>query len=82
MNSNSYISHNNNMNIFSSNTTNKWRYEMQKNQEINCTVTSCKYNNKENAKCILQSIQVEPIMECETMEADESMCASYEHLEE
>lgn len=54
---------------------------MEKNQEINCTVASCKYNNKENNKCILESIQVEPIVECDTMEADESMCASYEYLE-
>lgn len=82
MNSNFYISHNSIMDIFSSNTRNKWRYKMEKNQEINCTVTSCKYNNNESEKCILQSIQVEPILDCDTMEADESMCASYEHLED
>ena len=55
---------------------------MEKNQEINCTVTSCKYNNNKNGKCILESIQIAPIDECDTMEADESMCASYEYLED
>lgn len=55
---------------------------MEKKQEINCTVASCKYNNKENQKCILQSIQVEPITQCDTMEADESMCASYEYSQD
>ena len=54
---------------------------MEKNQEINCTVVSCKYNNKQNAKCTLQSIKVEPISNCYTMKKDESMCSSYEHLE-
>ncbi len=55
---------------------------MEKNQEIKCSVTSCKYNNSEKGKCILESIQVEPIMECETMQPDESMCASYEYVED
>ena len=50
-------------------------------QQINCTVATCKYNNQENQKCILQSIQVAPIEGCNTMEADESMCASYEYEE-
>ena len=43
---------------------------MEKKQLINCTVTSCAYNNNEENKCELQSIQVEPL--------NESMCASYE----
>jgi len=55
---------------------------MEENQEINCTVASCKYNNNQKEKCTLQAIQVEPIANCDTMEADESMCASYEHIED
>ena len=31
---------------------------MERNQKINCTVTSCKYNNTENAECILKAIHV------------------------
>ena len=53
---------------------------MEKNQKINCTVGSCKYNNKQNSKCTLQTIQVEPIVNRDTMKADESMCASYKHI--
>lgn len=53
----------------------------EKRQQINCTVATCKYNNQENQKCILQAIQVAPIEGCNTMEADESMCASYEYEE-
>lgn len=55
---------------------------MEGSQKINCSVTSCKYNNSEKGKCTLESIQVEPIMECETMEPDESMCASYQYIED
>ena len=33
---------------------------MEMNQKINCTVSSCKYNNQQNEKCMLQEIQVEP----------------------
>jgi len=55
---------------------------MEGKQEINCTVSSCKYNNQEKEKCILKSIQVAPIDECNTEEPDESMCASYEYLED
>lgn len=52
---------------------------MEGNQKINCTVGTCKYNNQQQNECILKSIQVTPIDEYETMEADESMCASYEY---
>ena len=31
---------------------------MEGKQKINCTVTTCKYNNQENKKCILEAIQV------------------------
>ena len=53
---------------------------MEKNQRINCTVTSCKYNNKEKGKCTLETIKVEPIQGCNTKEPDESMCASYKYI--
>lgn len=52
---------------------------MDKNQKINCTVTSCKYNNPSKELCKLTQIKVEPIDDCETCECDESMCASYEY---
>ena len=55
---------------------------MDKQQEINCTVASCKFHDKECNKCILESIQVAPIEETYTEEPDESMCASYEFDEE
>ena len=52
---------------------------MEANQKINCTVATCKYNNKKNAKCTLESIHVAPIKNMDTETADESMCASYEN---
>lgn len=55
---------------------------MEENQKINCTVESCKYNNKEKAKCTLQAIQVVPIANINTETADESMCASYKNEQE
>lgn len=55
---------------------------MENHQQINCTVSSCKYNNNQKQKCELQAIQIEPILECSTTEADESMCASYENINE
>ncbi len=54
---------------------------MEKNQKINCTVSSCKYNNTEHASCILDAIHVSPSVGCDTKNTDESMCASYENLE-
>ena len=55
---------------------------MDKNQKINCTVNSCRYNNSEEKICTLSQITVEPIDECETCSPDESMCGSYEYLDE
>lgn len=55
---------------------------MEEKQEINCNVNSCKYNNRQEGKCILQAINIEPIDDMEVIEADESMCASYEYKEE
>ena len=51
---------------------------MQKNQKINCTVTSCKFNNWQRQECDLEQIIVEPVQGCNTQKPDESMCSSYE----
>lgn len=50
---------------------------MDKNQKINCTVESCKFNNYQKSECNLEQIIVEPIIGCESKNPDESMCASY-----
>ena len=55
---------------------------MEANQKINCTVTSCRYNNGEKQKCMLETIQVSPIENVETKNPDESMCASYKYDDE
>jgi len=51
---------------------------MNGNQKICCSVKSCKYNNLEN-RCELAQIQVSPTKDCNTKNADESMCSSYEY---
>lgn len=50
---------------------------MEANQKINCTVSSCKYNNEQRGKCTLEAIHVTPIENSNTKTPDESMCASY-----
>ena len=55
---------------------------MEKNQKINCTVFSCKFNDKDKKNCMLEQIVVEPIDDCDTCEPDESMCGSYEYGEQ
>ncbi len=55
---------------------------MDRNQKINCTVRSCKYNNPDSKACVLKQITVEPIDDCDTCECDESMCGSYEYGED
>ena len=52
---------------------------MEKNQKINCTVTSCKYNDEAKQECELEQIIVTPIVGCNTKQSDESMCSSYRH---
>lgn len=54
---------------------------MDKSQTINCTVTSCKYNNNGEQACNLKEIIVTPIQNCQTKNPDESMCSSYVHQE-
>lgn len=51
--------------------------KMEGNQKIHCTVGTCKYNEKNQNLCKLQAIQVEPTKNCNTKQADESMCSSY-----
>ncbi len=55
---------------------------MDANQKINCTVSSCLYNNCEKKKCMLEAIQVAPMENVDTKNPDESMCASYKYEEE
>lgn len=52
---------------------------MEKNQRINCTVTSCKYNEKQRQECALEQIIVAPVQGNETNMPEESMCSSYEN---
>ena len=51
-------------------------------QKINCTVHTCKFNDTQCQKCNLQQIVVEPMQNCQTKQADESMCGSYEYNQE
>lgn len=50
---------------------------MERNQKINCTVSSCRYNNEVQGKCILQAIQVTPTENNKSKNPYESMCSSY-----
>ncbi len=52
---------------------------MEQKQKINCTVESCRYNDCDSKACTLKQIQVEPMKDCHTCTADESMCGSYEY---
>ena len=54
---------------------------MEGKQKIRCTVESCAYNDDNSKMCMLESIQVTPMQNCETKKPDESMCASYENEE-
>lgn len=51
---------------------------MEKNQRINCTVGSCKYNETSEQECKLEQIIVTPKSNCSSEKSDESMCSSYE----
>ena len=52
---------------------------MDKNQKINCNVSSCKHNDRKDSSCKLKQITVEPSPNCDTEFADESICGSYEY---
>ena len=50
----------------------------EKNQKINCTVKSCKYNNTNYNLCQLKQIEVKACHGCSNGNTeDESMCGSY-----
>ena len=51
---------------------------MEEKQKINCTVSSCIYNENEEQKCSLKQIIVTPKQNCNTCNPEESMCSSYE----
>lgn len=55
---------------------------MEANQKINCTVSSCRYNNQEKGKCTLEAIHVAPIQNINSQTPDESVCASYKFDQE
>ena len=52
----------------------------KESQTINCTVTSCKYNNGQRQLCELEHIIVTPVQGCQTTQPDESMCSSYKKI--
>lgn len=49
------------------------------NQNIKCTVETCKYNDTQKNCCSLEQIHVAPMPDCETKKPDESMCNSYRY---
>ena len=52
---------------------------MDNKQTINCTVTSCQYNNRQDNECALKQIIVTPCEDTKTTTPDESMCSSYKY---
>lgn len=52
---------------------------MDGNQKINCTVSSCRFNNNHKNLCELEAIKVAPVNQVNTQKPDESMCSSYEN---
>mgnify|MGYP004469637529 CR=1 FL=1 len=52
---------------------------MEGNQKISCIVESCKYNNKSEGLCTLNSIIVTPTQRCNAKQSDESKCSSYKY---
>ena len=41
------------------------------NQTINCTVSSCKFNNGQRQQCELENIIVTPVEGCQTKQPDD-----------
>ncbi len=52
---------------------------MERNQRINCTVSSCKYNKNQQQECSLEQIIITPTPNCTSANPDESMCSSYKN---
>ena len=51
--------------------------KMQNHQKINCEVSSCMYNEKDNNSCLLKDIIVRNCRDCNASCPEDSMCASY-----
>ncbi len=52
---------------------------MEKNQRINCTVSSCTHNNEQRQECKLEQIVVTPTPNNTSKRPEESKCSSYEN---
>lgn len=52
---------------------------MEKNQKINCTVSSCAHNNVQRQECQLEQIVVTPTSNNKSKKSDESKCSSYKN---
>lgn len=52
---------------------------MEQKQKINCTVTSCRYNNSQMQDCMKDVIIVTPNENNNSGEAKESKCSSYKN---
>ena len=50
---------------------------MERNQKINCTVSSCLYNGKATKECLLTNILVKPCENCHSETSTETVCGSY-----
>ena len=51
--------------------------KMQNHQKINCEVSSCMYNEKDNNSCLLKDIIVKNCRDYNASCPEDSMCASY-----
>ena len=52
----------------------------KKNKNINCDVTDCNHNDKENAKCNLDEVNITSNSEEETNK-DQTVCDSFENID-
>lgn len=52
---------------------------MEKGQKINCTVSSCEYNNLQRQECQLSQIVVTPTANNSSKIPEESKCSSYKN---
>jgi len=52
---------------------------MENGQKINCTVSSCMYNNLQRQECELSQIIVTPTRNNTSKMPDESKCSSYKN---
>jgi len=50
---------------------------MEEKQKINCMVESCKYLDSNQHQCTLKQITVEPELNINSENTDESKCGSY-----